>query len=67
VSRTWTLTGHFRKSQFVIAAASTNRPTTDAALPSAGLGWGFKSELVKAVDQRELLSMTTPRLTGESK
>ena len=24
------LTGHFRKSQFVIAAASTDRPTTDA-------------------------------------
>src|SRR5207249_11256437 len=60
-------TGHTPKSQFVIAASSADRPNTNAALPSAGLGWGFKPELVEALDQRELLSMTTPHLTGGSK
>ncbi len=59
--------GHIRKSQFVIAASSADRPNTNAALPSAALGWRFKPELLEAVDQRELLSMTTPRLTGGSK
>lgn len=73
--------GHIRKSQFVIAAGSADRPNTNAALPSAALGWRLpqpsglgcsaaawgKPELVGAVDQRELLSMTTPRLTGGSK
>jgi hypothetical protein len=55
------------KAQFVIAASLADRPNTNAALPSAGLDWGFKPELVEALDQRELLSMTTPHLTGGSK